>query len=78
VRTTSWRTCPPSWQTESFLLGAGAAAPGMECRVVRPVAELDVIGCLRARETTLIYDPRTKTLQSDTPEAVATVIGRAS
>jgi hypothetical protein len=37
-----------------------------------------VIGCLRARETALIYDPRTKTLQAGTPKAVATAIGRAS
>jgi site-specific DNA recombinase len=47
-------------------------------RVVRPVSEQDLIGCLRAREITLIYDPRTKTLQADTPKAVTTVTSRAS
>jgi site-specific DNA recombinase len=47
-------------------------------QVLRPVSEQDVVGCLRASETTLTYDPRTKTLQADTPEAVATVTGRAS
>jgi site-specific DNA recombinase len=43
-----------------------------------PVSEEDVITCLCAREIALIYEPRTRTLQADTPEAVATVIGRAS
>ena len=37
-----------------------------------------MIGYLRARQITLIYDPRTGTLQADTPEAVTTVIGHAS
>jgi hypothetical protein len=46
--------------------------------VAPAVSEDDVITCLRAHEITLIYDPRTRTLQADTPEAVATVIGRAS
>ena len=46
--------------------------------VHRLVSDEDVIGCLRARRTTLTYDPRTGTLQADTPEAVTTVIGHAS
>jgi hypothetical protein len=37
-----------------------------------------VIGYLRARQITLTYDPRTGTLQADTPEAVTIVIGHAS
>ena len=44
----------------------------------RPIAGEDVISHLRAREITLTYDPRTKTLQADEPEAVTTAIGRAS
>jgi site-specific DNA recombinase len=47
-------------------------------RVVGPVSDQDLVGCLRAREITLTYDPRTKTLQADTPAAVTTVTGRAS
>ena len=47
-------------------------------RVVGPVSDQDLVGCLRAREITLPYDPRTKTLQADTPAAVTTVTGRAS
>jgi len=43
-----------------------------------PVSDEDVIGYLRAREITLIYDPRTKTLRPDSPGAVTTVTGRAS
>jgi site-specific DNA recombinase len=35
--------------------------------VVRPVSEQDLIGGLRAHEITLIYDPRTKTLQAAHP-----------
>jgi hypothetical protein len=42
------------------------------------VSEEDVISSLRSRQITLIYDPRTGTLQTDTPQAVTTVIGRAS
>jgi site-specific DNA recombinase len=41
-------------------------------------SDQDVIGYLRARQITLTYDPRTGTLQADTPEAVMTVIGHAS
>jgi hypothetical protein len=44
----------------------------------RPIAEQDVISHLRARQITLTYDPRTKTLQADQPQAVTTVTGRAS
>jgi site-specific DNA recombinase len=46
--------------------------------VVRPVSDQDLTGCLRGRQITLIYDPRTKTLQTDTPDAMTTVTGRAS
>jgi site-specific DNA recombinase len=46
--------------------------------VVRPVSEQDLIGYLRAREITLIYEPRTKTLQANTPKTVTTVTRRAS
>jgi len=46
--------------------------------VVRPISDQDLIGCLRAREITLVYDPRTKTLQADTTGAVTTVTSRAS
>lgn len=46
--------------------------------VVRPVSDQDLIGSLRAREITLIYDPRTKTLRADTTGAVTTVTSRAS
>ena len=42
------------------------------------VSDQDLIDRLRAREITLVYDPHTKTLQADTPEAVTTVTGRAS
>jgi len=41
-------------------------------------SDQDVISYLRARQITLIYDPRTGTLQADTPEAVTTVIGHTS
>ena len=44
----------------------------------RSASEQDVVGYLRAREITLIYDPRTKTLQADPPDAVTTIISRAS
>jgi len=46
--------------------------------VHRPASDEDIIGYLRARQITLTYDPRTGTLQADTPEAVTTVIGHAS
>jgi hypothetical protein len=46
--------------------------------VVRPVSEQDLIGYLRARQITLLYDPRTKILPADTPVAVTTVTSRAS
>ena len=46
--------------------------------VSRSASEQDPIGYLRVREITLIYDPRTKTLQAGTPEAVPTVTSRAS
>ena len=46
--------------------------------VHRQVNAEDVIGYLRARRITLTYDPRTGTLQADTPEAATTVIGHAS
>jgi len=49
----------------------GADAP-------RPASEQDVISYLRSRQITLTYDPRAGTLQADTPQAVTTVIGRAS
>ncbi len=42
------------------------------------VSETDVISCLRAQEITLTFDPRTRTLRADTPNAMTTVIGRAS
>ena len=41
-------------------------------------SDKDLIARLRAREITLIYDPRTKTVEADTHEAVTTVISRAS
>jgi Recombinase zinc beta ribbon domain len=44
----------------------------------RPASDEDVIGYLRARQIALTYDPRTGTLQADTPRAVTTVIGHAS
>jgi hypothetical protein len=37
-----------------------------------------MIACLRTREITLTYDPRTGTLRVDTPDAATTVIGIAS
>jgi hypothetical protein len=37
-----------------------------------------VISYMQSRQITLTYDPRTGTLQADTPQAVTTVIGRAS
>jgi len=49
----------------------GADAP-------RPASEQDVISYLRSRQITLTYDPQTGTLHADTPQAVTTVIGRAS
>jgi site-specific DNA recombinase len=45
---------------------------------VGTVSDQDLIDRLRAREITLVYDPHTKTLQADTPEAVTTVTGRTS
>jgi hypothetical protein len=44
----------------------------------RPASEEDVISYMQSRQITLTYDPRTGTLQADTPQAVTTVIGRAS
>lgn len=38
------------------------------------VSEDNVIACLRAREITLTYDPRTGSLRSDTPDAVTTTV----
>jgi hypothetical protein len=46
--------------------------------LLRLDSEQDVIGYLRARQITLTYDPMTATLRADTPDAVTTVIGRAS
>jgi site-specific DNA recombinase len=46
--------------------------------VQRLVSDEDAIGYLRTRQITLTYDPRTRTLQAGTPEAVTTVIGHAS
>jgi len=46
--------------------------------VHRQVNAEDVIGYLRDRQITLTYDPRTGTLQADTPDAVTAVIGHAS
>lgn len=46
--------------------------------VPRPIAEEDVISYLRARDITLTYGPQAKTLQADTPETPAGVMGRAS
>src|SRR5262249_47280323 len=46
--------------------------------VARPVSAQDMIDYLRAGEITLTYDPRAATLRADTPDAVTTVIGRAS
>ncbi len=57
-----------------FLLTGAAAADGRRRRrtrrgveVSRPASEEDVIGYLRAREITVTYDPRTKTLRADAP-----------
>jgi recombinase-like zinc beta ribbon protein len=67
------------------LLTSGEPPPGRRRRrtrrgvdVTHPASEQDVIGYLRARGITLIYDPRTKTLRPDTPEAATAVIARAS
>jgi len=46
--------------------------------VARPVSAQDMIDYLRAGEITLTRDPRAATLRADTPDAVTTVIGRAS
>ena len=46
--------------------------------VPRQLSDEDAISYLRARQITLIYDPRIGTLQAGTPEPVATVTGRAS
>ncbi len=46
--------------------------------VSRTVTEEYVIGYLRAHESTLTYDPRSRTLRADTPDAVTTAIGRTS
>ena len=67
-----------------LLIGPAQAAERRRRRTRRgadvrgPVTDQDVIGYLRARQITLTYDPRTGTLQADTPEAVTTVIGHAS
>jgi len=42
------------------------------------VSDHDLIACLRARQITLTYDPRTKTLHADSPDAVTTVACHAS
>jgi hypothetical protein len=63
-----------SWPEQS--LPPGATRRGID--VAAPISPEDVIGYLRAGEITLIYDPRTRTLQADTPEAVAAVIDLAS
>jgi DNA invertase Pin-like site-specific DNA recombinase len=42
-----------------------------------PPSTVDVISHLRARETTLIYDPETRTLRTDTSEAVGITVDRA-
>jgi hypothetical protein len=47
-------------------------------QVSRAVSEEDVIDYLRTRQIILTYDPQAKTLQADTPETPAAVIGRAS
>jgi site-specific DNA recombinase len=69
----------------SAALAAAALADGRRRRrtrrgieVAHPLGAEDAIGHLRSREITVTYHPRTKTLQADTPEAVTTVIGRAS
>ena len=69
-----------------FVLLAGAEPAATRKRrrtrrgadVRRPASDRDVIGYLRARQITLAYDSRTGTLQADTPQAAATVIGHAS
>jgi len=67
-----------------LLAGADAAAGRRRRRTRRgadircPVSAEDVIAYLRAREITLTYDPWTGILQAGTPDAVTTVIGRAS
>ena len=68
----------------TLLTGTGPAVTRKRRRtrrgadVHRPASDQDVIGYLRARQITLTYDPRTGTLQADTPEAATTVIGHAS
>ena len=69
-----------------YLLLAGGAPAGVpRRRRTRRGADVrcsasaeDVIGYLRTRQITLTYDPRTGTLQADTPEAATTVIDHAS
>ena len=66
------------------LTGAAPAAERRRRRTRRgtdaqhPASGQDVIGYLRTRQITLTYDPRTGTLQADTPAAVTTVIDYAS
>jgi hypothetical protein len=67
-----------------LLAGAAPAARRRRLRtrhgidVPRAVSEADMIGYMRSRQITLTYDPLTASLQADTPQAVTTVIGRAS
>lgn len=68
----------PSSPAGNLLRDADGAAPGAEWTSRTQPANKDAIGYLCAREITLIYDPRTKTLQADSPGAVTTVIGHAS
>jgi hypothetical protein len=69
----------------SAALAAAALADGRRRRrtrrgieVAHPPGAGNAIGHLRSREITVTCHPRAKTLQADTPEAVTTVIGRAS
>ena len=43
-----------------------------------PCTAAVIIGQLRARRITLVYDPRDGTLRADTAEAVKVTIGRAA
>lgn len=69
-----------------YILLAGAAhAPGRRRRrtrrgidVLPRISEANVISYLRARQITLTYDSQARTLRADTPDAVKTLIGRAS
>lgn len=46
--------------------------------VLPRISEADVISYVRARQTTLTYDPQAQTLQADNPHAVKIFIGPAS